>query len=784
MSPTNRMKDLRIIIVSWNVEKHLDACLASLPDACKGLAWDCVVVDNASTDQSIKVASQHGAQIVANPDNRGFAKACNQGLTGSDARYVLLLNPDTVCRPGSLTVLVKAGDDHPRAGILGPRLLNPDGSNQASIRRFPTFWNQAGIMLKLHNFLPSLFRRYFASDVSLDEEQNVDQVMGACFLIRRELMNQVGALDERYFIWFEEVDYCRQAKAAGWEVRYIPQSVVKHVGGQSFGQVFSLRKQSYFNHSLVRYFKKWHPAWQAMILQGLQPVSLWMAWGADKLGLGGKGGRAVLTREKEIGHGRTVAGWAAVIVTLEVISALTIFRDSANAVACLTVGLIVGVLAYKRPTLALAAIALELIIGSKGQLLQVWGWPGLFSLRMVMFTAFMLGWFVNWLHAGGKIWRLFRERMEWVLLGGVLVYAFIRGTALGNGPVFADANAWVFIIMLVPVLDLITRFKQLFKKDVIPVLIVGPIWLAVKTLGLEYLFSHGFKTISPPAYLWVRRTGVGEVTLVVANAFRIFMQSYIFALPVLFFCASYHFTTHDKGMKETKKIIDGLLLSAIVVLAISLSRSMWIGSAAGLISLAWFYRAHVKQFWQGSLRMAVTGIVALVLVFITLAFPVPKVDVASLGALFGSRISTGDAAAVSRWRLFTVVKDKIMEYPILGSGFGATVTYKTQDPRILAQNPSGLYTTYAFEWGWLEHWVKFGLLGFVWMIVLVVRIGMRILQSEADTWIKYGAVASLIGLVATHVFTPYLNHPLGLGYLFFLEGLSLLYSTDKKPALL
>ena len=113
---------------------------------------------------------------------------------------------------------------------------------------------------------------------------------------------------------------------------------------------------------------------------------------------------------------------------------------------------------------------------------------------------------------------------------------------------------------------------------------------------------------------------------------------------------------------------------------------------------------------------------------------------------------------------------KIKEHPILGSGFGAQVSYRSSDPRVLAQNPDGLYTTYAFEWGWLEHWIKFGIIGFGLMIVIVWRLGERILKTPAPDWMRYGLFASLIALAVTHIFTPYLNHPLGLGYLMMLEG--------------
>ncbi|MFH1078567.1 MAG: glycosyltransferase family 2 protein, partial [Patescibacteria group bacterium] len=262
LSPTkelpNILNDLRIVIVSWNVEKLLGRCLVSLPKACEGLTWDVTVVDNASTDKSVETAKLVGAElglpfrIIANPDNRGFAKACNQGIAGHDARYVLLLNPDTECPAGSLKALVEAADARPKAGIVGPRLLDKEGNVHAGVRRFPTVWNQLGVLLKLHRLMPWLpmFRRYFAKDIRHDKTQDVDQIEGSCFLIRRELIDRLGGLDERYFLWFEEVDFCKAAIEAGWKVTYVPSVSITHLGGQSFGQRLSVERQRDFNASM------------------------------------------------------------------------------------------------------------------------------------------------------------------------------------------------------------------------------------------------------------------------------------------------------------------------------------------------------------------------------------------------------------------------------------------------------------------------------------------------------------------------------------------------------
>jgi len=803
-----KMKDLRIIIVSWNVRRELERCLHSVEKACEGLEYDVVVVDNASDDGTrdsmLAKCQMPNAKCgtVLNTDNRGFAKACNQGLAGLDARYVLLLNPDTECPPGSIASFVRRMDEHPEnVGIAGPKLLNADGSSQQSVRRFPTVWSQAGILLKLHRLFrrANVFRRYFADDLDQNREQDVDQVMGACFLIRKELIDEIGGLDEQYFIWFEEVDYCRTAKERGWRVRYIPSASVIHHGGSSFAQVFSIKKQRMFNRSLIAYFKKWHPGWRTITLRILRPLSLLLSWALGMIvplshdstvnGEATDERNNGATEQRSNGTARKARLWLFIVFFLELVSALTMFRDSRNAVTLLVVGLVVGIISFKRPTLGLAILLLELLIGSKGYLLQLWGWPGVFSLRIVLFSVFCTGWFFNFV-SFGDVKRLLSEffrRKAWVILFIAVIYGLVLGFASKNEFFFADANAWGFLLLLFPILDLGTRETSKLKSDILPVLFVGPIWLAMKTIGLEYLFSHGFPSVSPQTYLWVRRTGVGEVTLITANAFRIFMQSYIYFVPALLIGVAWMFrgkyrisnTEYRKNAPQASAFdirhsifdIQNLwLVATFVVLGISLSRSIWMGCVAGLVVLAWFYRKELFKSWSVIARIIVSGVIALVIIFATLAFPLPPVDYASLADLFGSRASTADAAAVSRWNLLPVVMDKIKQAPIMGHGFGATLTYETKDPRILAEHPDGMYTTYAFEWGWLEHWVKMGVLGIGAMLFLIWSLLRRTLALNAPKWLVYGVFASLIGIAVTHVFSPYFNHPLGIGALLMVEG--------------
>jgi GT2 family glycosyltransferase len=811
------MLDLRIIIVTYKNRSTIERCLSSLTGACAGISWDAVMIDNASMDGTAEAAinlrsSISSLSVIANSANRGFAAACNQGLSRFDARYVLLLNPDTVSPQGALAALVREADRHPRAGIIGPKLLNEDGTTQTSIRRFPSFWSQAGIALKLHNLFPSLplFRRYFGSDIDLNREQGTDQVMGACFLIRRETILSIGGLDERYFAWFEEVDYCRTAKTAGWEVEYVPSVSVIHGGGHSFAQVFALKKQRIFNASLIAYAKKWWGCGQAGILILLNPISLFLAWLAGRIGAAGYGSRSVLKSPKAIAFNATKShrvqrdqkpsrstrpdsfhSWLIAIILLELISALTIFHNFANSVALLAAVAAVALIAWKRPALGLAVLVLELVIGSKGALLQLGGWPGT-SLRICIFVAFFIGWAGNLIQnrRAGTLVSLMRTHWEWFLLFIAVAYGVLRGYFLHQPYLLSDANAWGFSLLILPVLDIATRDGERLRRYAFAAIASGILWLAMKTLALEYIFSHGFASIASDAYLWVRRTGVAEVTLITINAFRIFMQSYIWAMVGLLSAIGFRLSAGE-GDELTKRqtlnpkrlsidIGSVILIASAVSLAISLSRSIWMGTVAGVIALGVLMRRSISVF--AVLRIVRDGAIALAIVFVVIAFPVPHVDYGSLKTLFGSRLSVSDDAAASRWNLLPALTAKIKEAPILGHGFGATVTYQSKDPRIVSQGKGGMITTYAFEWGWLEYWIKMGILGVLAVALLLIGVGRRTWKSENVAWVRAGSISILVALAFTHFFTPYLNHPLGFGILLMLEGVSMSASGLRRVA--
>jgi GT2 family glycosyltransferase len=257
------MVDLTVIIVSWNVRGLLRRCLCSLIPALAPLkrGSEIIVVDNASTDGSPEVVASEfpGVQLILNAENRGFTAANNQGLAVSQGRTLLLLNPDTEVLGEALATMVEYMEAHPQVGALGPQLRCPDGSLQSSRRRFPTLATalveSTVIQERWHD--NRILRRYYMADTPDDAVQPVDWVVGACVMVRRETFEEVGGLDEGYFMYSEEMDWCHRIKDAGWEVIYLPTATVIHHEGKSSEQVVPAR-HIYFQSSKVRYFRKVH----------------------------------------------------------------------------------------------------------------------------------------------------------------------------------------------------------------------------------------------------------------------------------------------------------------------------------------------------------------------------------------------------------------------------------------------------------------------------------------------------------------------------------------------
>jgi GT2 family glycosyltransferase len=223
--------DLSIVIVNYNTGHLLRACLESLPSAVSGLEYEVWVVDNASQDNSADMVAAEfpTVQLIASEQNLGFAKANNLALKRASGRYCLLLNPDTEPKPGALRRMVDYLDTHPDVGAVGPKLLNSDGSLQRNGRPFPSPLRELlgfDIIRKFFSGLLGLKFEFGRDD--FDVEWDVDHVSGACIMVPRRVIEAVGMLDEAFFMFYEEVEWCWRIKRAGYRVVYLPQAEVVH----------------------------------------------------------------------------------------------------------------------------------------------------------------------------------------------------------------------------------------------------------------------------------------------------------------------------------------------------------------------------------------------------------------------------------------------------------------------------------------------------------------------------------------------------------------------------
>ncbi len=229
--------DISIIIVNWNTRDILGDCLGSVYSDAPRPDCETIVVDNASGDGSAEMVEREFPQVrlIRNGENRGFAAANNQGIAVARGRYILLLNSDTLLIEDVLRKAVEFGDSHPKAAVAGCRVLNPDGTLQRTCFMFPSVLNMLLAATYLYKLMPRsrFFGRERMTWWDRNDERQVDVVTGCFMLVRREAIEQVGAMDERFFMYAEETDWCYRFKQAGWQVWFTPCGRIVHLGGQS-----------------------------------------------------------------------------------------------------------------------------------------------------------------------------------------------------------------------------------------------------------------------------------------------------------------------------------------------------------------------------------------------------------------------------------------------------------------------------------------------------------------------------------------------------------------------
>ncbi len=251
--------DVTIIIVSWNTREILRACLRSVYENAGAVAFETIVVDNASADGSAQMVAQDfpQVQLVTNADNRGFAAANNQGMVLARGRYVLLLNSDTVVLDRALERTVAFADAHPEAAVVGCRVLNPDRTWQRTCSRFPSALNLLLSSTYAYKLFPKsrLWGREFMLYWDRSDVRAVDVVSGCFMLVRREAIERVGRMDEAFFMYAEETDWCYRFHQAGYQALFTPAASIIHLGGASSRQAAS-KMRLQLSAGILHFLKK------------------------------------------------------------------------------------------------------------------------------------------------------------------------------------------------------------------------------------------------------------------------------------------------------------------------------------------------------------------------------------------------------------------------------------------------------------------------------------------------------------------------------------------------
>ncbi len=262
--------DVSIIVLSYQSKLHLEVLLPSINEAVKGMSAETIIVDNGSSDGTkewlVQKMNQGGEfQLISLADNLGFSKGNNLGIKEAKGKYILLLNPDTKLSSDSLKVMLDFMEHHQEVGIGGCKLIKPDGTlDLACRRRFPNPWNSFKRLFLKNN------KNYNYTDVDKNQDMEVDSIVGAFMMVRKSLIDKIGLLDEKFFMYGEDLDLCWRCKEAGYKVWYHPKTIVIHYKGESSKKV-SFKAFYWFHEAMWIFYKKHYAGNYPLIFN-------WMIW--------------------------------------------------------------------------------------------------------------------------------------------------------------------------------------------------------------------------------------------------------------------------------------------------------------------------------------------------------------------------------------------------------------------------------------------------------------------------------------------------------------------------
>jgi len=437
-----------------------------------------------------------------------------------------------------------------------------------------------------------------------------------------------------------------------------------------------------------------------------------------------------------------------------------------------------AVLCLKKLDWGLYLILAELFIGGKGYLFFLATGNFVISLRVALFSIFLLIWFLKKIKNFGFTFSNYLKdtsiRILLVLFMFIL-YAFFNGytnNSLKN--VFLDFNAWLFFLLVFAFLD-IFKERRVFNITLL-LLFTTVITTAVKTAAVLFLFSHKIFTVGDIFYKWIRDTGVGEITHIDQSLFRVFFQSHVYALISAALILGFLFTKMQ--FKKNESVFFGAVLYfSLFILVAGQSRSFWLSGIISVILMTIYSLISKKNF-----KALVFPIFLFIIIF-SLGSLTALISGYPSGNIFlvRSKSLQAESSASSRKNQFLPLIKQIKKNPLLGSGFGTEVEYISNDPRIRQKNPDGVYKTYAFEWGYLDMVVKLGFLGVGIFLLYLFFLFKESKHFFNDNVFLLPLIFSGFSLLVVHMVTPYLNHPLGIGFILLLSAYT--FSLKTKTAI-
>ncbi|MBI5793691.1 O-antigen ligase family protein [Candidatus Uhrbacteria bacterium] len=473
--------------------------------------------------------------------------------------------------------------------------------------------------------------------------------------------------------------------------------------------------------------------------------------------------------------------WRALMV-IAILYGLALLGYGSDVDVFILLGLAAGaaVLAYKRLDHALLLVFIELFSNPHGILLsQTIGGFSL-TLRMAIFIGVMLGWGMGVLTKRYRLEVKDSRIQIFFLLALAAALGLIVGVLRRDPPlVFGDGNAYLYLLYLLPILSVDWNMTR--RGELLQVLAAGAVWICSLSLVLLYIFTHFGESVLQVTYYFFRDLRIAEITGLGTGVYRVFIQSQVFSIIFGFLLLSFAVFTKNRRWF--------LLLSSLLVATtiLALSRSFWMGLVPSVVFILMLLWKHLRPTFKQGARFIGSSLsvvmLSVLLITVVILFPIPSQDLTGSDLALTLRDRTTDSddvAIVSRWNLLTPMVNKIFESPLIGHGFGASVTFVTDDPRVREIHPDGTWTTSSMEWGWLELWIKMGILGPAAFLYAAYEFLKRLwaYRWTDQAWLGFGLMAGLVFIFATHFFSPYLNHPIGLGYMLFLVP----FLPIKKPA--